>query len=287
MRITLKTKTGDISGSLLVPEVEHQVPVALIIAGSGPTDRDGNPPGVKNDSLKILAEALQQNGIASVRYDKRGISESRGSGLEESALSIDHYIADATEWISLLDKDKRFNQVVVIGHSEGSMVGMVASRRAQADKFISLAGNGRTLDKLLLEQLNGQSAELAELAAPVLRALAQGNTLADVPDSLVSLFRPSVQPFFISVLQYDPVVEFGKLNIPSLVVQGSTDIQIMVKDAKMLSAANSRARLEIIQGMNHILKVAPEDRDQNIATYSESSTPLHPGLIGPIVEFIF
>ena len=81
--LTLKTPTGDIAGSLVVRPGTAQHPVVLIIAGSGPTDRDGNSPApiapgktLRTDSYKLLAQALAAEGIASVRYDKRGIGAS-------------------------------------------------------------------------------------------------------------------------------------------------------------------------------------------------------------------
>src|SRR5579872_4850595 len=72
--ISLETATGTIYGTLTLPAGNAPVPIVLIVAGSGPTDRDGNSPGLpgKNDAYKLLAAALAQRGIASIRYDKRG-----------------------------------------------------------------------------------------------------------------------------------------------------------------------------------------------------------------------
>src|SRR5262249_16837736 len=93
----LSTPTGIIHGTLLMPEGSAKVPVALIIAGSGPTDRDGNSPLLpgKNNSYKMLAEALAAEGIASLRYDKRSIAASRAAGLKEADLRFDNYVDDA------------------------------------------------------------------------------------------------------------------------------------------------------------------------------------------------
>jgi hypothetical protein len=95
--IVLDTPAGKIAGSLLLPAAKGAAPVALIIAGSGPTDRDGNSsmiPG-RNDSLRMLAQALAQAGIASVRYDKRGVGASAQAVQSESALRFETYIDDA------------------------------------------------------------------------------------------------------------------------------------------------------------------------------------------------
>ena len=118
--VNLESKNGTLEGSLLLPESKTGIPVALIIAGSGPTDRDGNNPAMKNNSLKLLANALSVNGIASLRYDKRGIGKSQKAGGKEEDLRFDHYISDAKGWLSLLRTDERFKEVIVIsdGHAE-------------------------------------------------------------------------------------------------------------------------------------------------------------------------
>lgn len=92
--ITLQTETGNIEGSLMAPYSTTKVPVALIIAGSGPTDRNGNNPMMSNNSLKMLAEGLFDNGIASLRFDKRGIAKSKNAGLKESDLRFELYVDD-------------------------------------------------------------------------------------------------------------------------------------------------------------------------------------------------
>ena len=86
---TLSTATGDIKGRLLLPANSTTCPVVLLIAGSGPTDMDGNNPMMKNNSLKFLAEGLAQKGIASLRFDKRGIAGSTAAGKEATTLHIE------------------------------------------------------------------------------------------------------------------------------------------------------------------------------------------------------
>ncbi len=284
--ITLTTKAGNIEGTLLFPEKENNIPVALIIAGSGPTDRDGNNPYMKNNSLKLIAEGLSENGIATLRYDKRGIAKSKDAGLQESDLRFENYIDDAKHWVELLKKDKRFNQVVVIGHSEGSLIGMIASQRANVDKYISIAGVGRPAADILRTQLAGQPPVVLEAALPIIDKLEKGDTIAEVPQMLNTLFRPSVQPYIISWFKYNPQIEIAKLKIPILIIQGTTDIQVTVSEAELLKKANPKAKLEIIEGMNHILKEVEMDRQKNIQTYSQPDLPLKEGLIELIFEFI-
>nr|MCH9793032.1 alpha/beta hydrolase [Planctomycetota bacterium] len=151
--VTLKTETRTLEGTLLTPETKDKIPVALIIAGSGPTDRDGNNPLMQNNSLKMLASELFKNGIATLRYDKRGIGQSKMTNLNESELRFDNYIQDAKEWLDFLKRNQKFNQIIVIGHSEGSLIGMIASHQKDVDKFISIAGSGQPADQIIREQL--------------------------------------------------------------------------------------------------------------------------------------
>lgn len=283
---TLQTETGNIEGTLLVPESKNKVPLVLIIAGSGPTDRDGNNPVMKNNSLKMLAEGLVENGIASVRYDKRGIGESKNAGVSESELRFEHYVQDAQAWVDFLSKDSRFSEIIVLGHSEGSLIGMIAAQNSEVDKFISLAGVGTPAGEIIREQLKPQPPFVLEQSLPILEKLEKGETVAEVPPMLFSLFRPSVQPYLISWFRYDPRQELAKLNKPVLIIQGTTDLQVGVADAEKLANATKRAELRILEGMNHILKEAESDRAKNIATYSMADLPLKTDLVKSVIEFI-
>lgn len=284
--VVLKTNTGDLEGTLMMPEVKLPVPVALVIAGSGPTDRDGNNPVMKNNSLKMLAEGLAQKGIATLRYDKRGIAKSQMAGLKEADLRFDHYINDAKEWIQWLKQNKNFNQVVVIGHSEGSLIGMVAAQDENVDKYISIAGAGKTADQLIRDQLKAQPAFVLEQSAPILDELVKGSTVEKIPQGFEALFRASVQPYLISWFRVNPQVEIARLRKPVLILQGTTDIQVGVEDARLLQKAMPSAQMVLIEGMNHILKNAEADPAKNMQTYSQPELPINNELIETISSFI-
>lgn len=284
--VVLKTETGEIEGTLTMPDAKSPVPVALIIAGSGPTDRNGNNPVMTNNSLKMLAAELALKGIASLRYDKRGIAASQKAGIKEVDLRFEMYIKDTEDWIRLLSLNKNFSDIVVLGHSEGSLIGLVASQNQKVAKFVSIAGAGQAADKIIREQLKAQPSFVLEQSTPILDELVKGNTVENVPQMLFSLFRPSVQPYMISWFRYDPQIEIAKLNKPILIVQGTTDIQVSVEDAKRLQTANSNSKLMLIEGMNHIFKNAEADRMKNFQTYSQPELPLHADLIQGIAQFI-
>jgi pimeloyl-ACP methyl ester carboxylesterase len=282
--IILQTRTGKIYGTLTTPKKFTKIPLALIIAGSGPTDRDCNQANVKCDAYKKLAYGLAENNIASVRYDKRGIAESKAAMENESDIRFDDYVNDAKEWIQMLKQDKRFSKVVVVGHSEGSLIGMIAA--SAADKFISIAGAGQSADKIIKEQLSAQPKEVQDLTYPMIDSLKKGTTVENVNPMFKSLFRLSVQPYLISWFRYDPQIEIQKLGIPILIIQGTNDIQITVEDAKRLSRANPKSHLVLIEKMNHIFRTVEGDRQENMAAYNNPSLPLADELVKDITSFI-
>lgn len=282
--ITIRTGTGELYGTLTIPAKPGRMPVALIIAGSGPTDRDGNNPVMKNNSLKILASELSKNGIASLRYDKRGIAASKAAVTSEKDLRFDDYVSDAREWIQLLNRDNRFSEVIVIGHSEGSLIGMLAG--TSADKFISIAGFGQSADIILKEQLSSQPKMVQDLSFPIIDSLKNGNIVKNVPPVLNSLFRHSVQPYMISWFKYDPQDEIRKLSLPVLILQGTNDIQVGVENARQLSDANPDAELLLITNMNHIFRITEGDRMANLATYSDTNLPVSEELVKTVTGFI-
>lgn len=278
-------------GTLEVPAGRGPHTVALIIAGSGPTDRDGNSPamGGANNSLKMLAEGLAAEGIASLRYDKRGIGSSAVPGMSEADLRFTTYSDDAAAWVEALRKDPRFNRVVIIGHSEGALLGTLAAQKGGVDKLVLVAGGGRPIGDILREQLKGQlqaAPALYQQADSIMRELEAGRAVTNVPAAFQSLFRPAIQPYMISWLPLDPAAEVARADIPTLVVQGTTDIQVNAADADRLGAAGPKVRKVMVEGMNHVLKLVSGTREQQIPSYSDPSLPIAPELLTSIVAFI-
>lgn len=290
--IVLKTKTGDIFGSLKAPNSKTPVPIAIIIAGSGPTDRNGNSQLTQNDAYKMLSDELFYSGIATLCFDKRGIAASKSAMKEESDIRFENYIEDVKGWINLLSNDKRFSNIIIIGHSEGSLIGMIAAKNnPKVTKYISIAGMGVPFDVILKEQLEkqlaGQPQATKDLIFSYLDKLQQGETISNVPPTLNALFRPSVQPYMISVMKYNPQEEIAKLTIPTLIIQGTTDIQVPIEHANLLSVANPKAQKVIIENMNHVLKdCKSSDMAEQTATYSNKSIPLNKEVGKVIINFI-
>ncbi len=284
---SLKTPTGTILGTLTTPaDAGTDTPLVLLIAGSGPTDRNGNGPGFRSDAYQKLAEALSQRGVAMLRYDKRGVAGSKSAAVREEDLTFDTFIQDAVGWVDTLRKTRRFGKITVAGHSEGSLIGMVAARRAHADRYVSIAGAGRNINEVLKTQLATLPDSMRMEAYRGLDSLREGKRVQKPNPLLYSIFRPSVQPFVISWMQYDPAEEIIKLDMPVAIVQGGHDIQVAMSEAERLREARPSAKWIVFDAMNHLLKDAPAERNANLATYNQPDFPLTIGLVEAIADFI-
>jgi pimeloyl-ACP methyl ester carboxylesterase len=285
--IVYKTLSGTISGTLAMPKnVQGKVPVVLIIAGSGPTDRDGNSPmGLNTNTYKMLANALGKNGIASLRYDKRMIGQSASSA-KENDLRFEDYIDDAVGLIGMLNDDGRFTEVIVAGHSEGSLVGMIASKDESVKGFISLSGAGEPGEKILTEQMKDKPEYIKNGFKTIIDSLRRGKIDPNVDPQLYAVARPSIQQYLMSWCRYNPQLEIRKLKIPILIVQGTTDLQVGVDNAQKLKSAARNGTLVIVTGMNHILKDATLDHDVNIASYKDPNLPLDSQMVTAVLGFI-
>ena len=286
--IVLKTLSGAIHGTVTMPKnATGKIPVVLIIAGSGPTDRNGNSPklDLETNAYKDIAEALGKSGIASVRYDKRMVGESETHN-KEADLRFDDYVDDAVGLVEMLSQDDRFSKVIVLGHSEGSLVGMLACYDQPVKAYISVAGAGDSADKILTEQMKSKSQFMQDGFKTLLDSLRKGKTIDNIDPALYFIARPSIQRYLMSWCKYNPPRMLKRLKIPVMIIQGTTDLQVTVSDAEKLKKGKSDATMLIIPGMNHILKDAPADRDQNLATYNKPDLPLKAELMPGIISFI-
>ncbi|WP_077044655.1 alpha/beta hydrolase [Pseudomonas sp. KK4] len=286
--ITLDTGTGELFGSLLLPKSDTPVPVVLIISGSGPTDRDGNnPDGGRNDSLKRLAWVLAKHNIASVRYDKRGVAASLAATPDERDLTVEKYVDDAQAWGRKLKADPRFGKLILLGHSEGALIASLAAPGVDAAAVISMSGSARPIAQVLRQQLSNRLPPPLMLRSnELLDSLQAGKTDDNVPPPLQVIFRPSVQPYLVSLFRQDPAAAFAHLKMPALIIQGSNDIQVGLNDARLLKAAKPDAELAEIEGMNHVLRIVPNDVKRQLASYKDPNLPLAAELGARILGFI-
>lgn len=282
--VKISVENADLYGTLLTPNVNANKAI-LIISGSGATDRDGNTkPNYINNGLKKLAEELTESGYATLRFDKRGVGKSVSESMKAENLRFEQNISDAGAWISFLKKS--FQDITVIGHSQGALVGMLAVQKNQVNRFISLAGLSEDGSTTIKRQLGSQPQFVIDAAFPLLDSLKAGFKVYNVPQYLNNLFGPQIQDFFISFMKYDPREEIKKLNCPVLVIQGTTDLQITVDGATEMSRQAQNPTLKIMDGMNHVLRKTSSEASENIAAYNNLSLPLHSDLIITIKEFL-
>ena len=273
-----------VEGTLLAPRQET-VPLAIIINGSGPIDRNGNEMMTKNNSAKKLAKALAKKGIATFRYDKRTL-KAQQLNIDEKDMRFDDFIDDAKAVIKRFSELPNYSSLYIIGHSQGSLVGMIAAQE-KADGFISIAGAGQTIDSLIVEQIGRQMPGLEESARTAFNELRANGKVKDYNQGLASLFKKSVQPFMFSWMKYDPQQEIKKLEMPVLIINGDNDLQVNTNEAEKLKAAKPDAELIIIENMNHIYRIIDKNDDiANQKSYNEPQRPISNEMVEQISNFI-
>ena len=271
-----------VDGTLLIPESVENPPLVILIAGSGPTDRDGNQSFMKNDMLKKLAEELTKNGIATFRYDKRVVKQLKTRTFDKN-IRFDDFVDDAKSVVTYFKPS--YSSIIIAGHSQGSLVGILAAE-TEVDGFISLAGAGNPIDQIILEQITKTAPFFTEDTKRVLEILKNGNTTTDFPPALASMFNLDIQPFMSNWMQYNPQKLIENLEIPVLLINGTKDLQVSTKEAQLLKEHKTDAELVIIENMNHLLFEINGDDLVNTKSYNELQHQIVPEVITSIVRFI-
>ncbi len=273
----------EVQGTLLSPKGENQPPLAILIAGSGPTDRDGNQAQLKNNSLKYLAEGLAQKGIATFRYDKRVIAQINNATVQEEKMTFEDEVNDALLVVNHF-KDK-YKKIILIGHYEGSLIGLLVAQKVVVSKFVSISGAGNSSATLIEEQIGKNAPQLKEESQKIISQLRKGELVENISPYLAPVFRKSVQPYLISWFKYEPAKEIAKLQIPILIVQGTNDLQVEDKEVQLLKEAQPKAQLLLIEGMNHVLKKV-KTLEENQQSYLNPDLPIPGELVEGIASFI-
>lgn len=283
---------GPLRGTLTGPATAD-APTVLMIPGSGASDRDGNQlPGIRAATLRLLAEALAARGISSVRIDKRGLHGSREAVADPEDVTLADYAQDIRNWIATIRERTGASCIWLLGHSEGGLVALktAATEPAGICGLVLAATPGRPLGEVLREQFEASLPE-GPLRAPtlerletILGALEAGRTadVSKVNPQLAAIFRPSVQPYLIDLLAHDPATLIAGIDLPVLILQGSTDLQVSETDSDRLAAAQPAARHIRLDGVNHMFKQAPAERGANLAAYANPHLPLADGMADAI-----
>ncbi|NRB64990.1 MAG: alpha/beta hydrolase [Saprospiraceae bacterium] len=289
--VILHTPTGNLHGILVVPQKikTHASTLVIIHPGSGPTDNNGNSAMTKTNCLRMLSDSLKKAGIASLRMDKRGVAGSQAALIAEEELRFMHYVEDLKSWVNTLAQKKQFSRIYLAGHSERALVSLLpAEQNDQENGLISIAGPGQPAHTLLREQFQTQPPMIHNMINPIMDSLVAGHLVKDVNPMLYSLFRPSVQPYLISWFAHNPAEIIARIHQPTRIIQGTTDIQVNVKEASLLAeAAGNKGKKIIINEMNHVLKkIDTRDQAKQLQSYNNPELPIHPQLARSIIQFI-
>ena len=278
------TISKHINGTLLTSIDANKPDLAILIAGYGPTDRDGNQNFLKTNNIKKLAIGLTKNGIATFRYDKRIVKQIRQNNVDKN-LSFDDFVADAIDVLDYFKNLNQYNKIYIVGHDQGSLIGMLAAKD-KADGFISIAGAGQTIDSVIIEQIEKTAPQFTADTKRIFNILKSGKTTTDYPVALSSIFNIETQRFFMSWMKHNPVDIISTLNIPTLIINGTKDLQVSEAEALLLKEAAKDASIQIIKNMNHVMVTITGDDLENSKSYNESQRPLADGLLEKIISFI-
>jgi len=275
-------RVGSIDAVMTIPDGVVRPPVALLIAGSGSIDHDGNGPQLKPATLKKLAEQLASRGIASLRYDKRGANGWKPAFGRPEDFRFKDYVDDTAALVEFLRS--KFARIVLVGHSEGGLVAILTARRVPVDRLVLLATAARRQGDLLKAQLEKKlPPDKYDAVAKAIDSIMAGQTVDTPPEGLP--IPPSMQPSIASAFAEDPIDPLKQIIIPTLIVGGGRDRQIIRLDLVALSAAAPAAKTLWLPDMNHVL-VDVADDDDDLKTYNDPGRPLDANMLDSIAAFI-
>ncbi len=279
--VLLKNDSIQLPGTLTYPK--EGVPLLIWVHGSGEIDRNGNQllRGITSNYIKQFRDRINKNGFAFYSFDKRTSNSKNVKFL--AGTNFNDLVDDLDIAINYFKDSGRFSEIVLIGHSQGSLTAILAAKNV--DKYISVAGASRSFDRVIVEQLRQNPNIHTDTLKAHFKELRETGSIKYVNPVLLSLFSPINLPFLKSYMQYDPVEEIKKLKIPILILNGTKDLQIKEKDAVSLHEANPNSQLMIIENMNHVLKIIEKDKD-NLPSYYSADFPLSEELVEAITSFI-
>lgn len=277
-------RVGPIDAVLTMPPNVERPPVALLIAGSGSTDHDGNGPKVKPATLKKLSEDLVARNIATLRYDKRGAGGWKPVFGRPEDFRFKDYVDDAASLVNYLRSSGRFSHVVVVGHSEGGLVAILTAQRLPIDRLVLLVTAARRQGDLVKDEL--QKKLPPDVYAPIASAIdaIMAGQIVDPPPHGLEI-PPAMQPSIASAFTEDPIEPLKKINAPTLIVGGGRDLQIARVDFLALSTASPLAKTLWLPDMNHVLVDVSDDAD-DYAAYNQPDRALDPAMIDAVANFI-
>jgi pimeloyl-ACP methyl ester carboxylesterase len=284
---------GTLAGTLTMPRGSGPFPAAVLIAGSGPHDRDEALMGHK--PFLVLADSLTRHGIAVLRFDKRGIGKSGG---DFATATTDDFANDAeaaftfAKGVAGIDP----HRVGLIGHSEGAVIApIVAARRSDVAYVVMMAGSGVTGDRILIEQMqliaaaDGASADEVKRGAatetevvnliksndPKMAEKLRAKLKGTMPDAAIEpAIGQMTSPWMRAFVALDPTVALRKVKCPLLAIAGSKDLQVPPEEnIAAIRAADPHAETRIFPGLNHLFQHATSGSPSEYARIEETMAP--------------
>lgn len=271
-KVVMKSGKYELPAVLCIPNNVKNPPVAILLAGSGPNDKDESVG--PNKPLKDIALGLASNGIASIRYDKRTLTYGKDMAAQTDFGIKEEVIDDALSAVEMIRKNPltKDSKIYIIGHSLGAMCAPLVASKAKINGIVMMAGNARPLEDLIVEQYqylsggedNTEVKKMAEKAALIKNAKA---LKAAKPEEL-PLNLPS--PYWQSLASYKQVEVAKKLKQPILLLQGERDYQVTMTDFELWKKAladHTKNTFISYPSLNHLFlkgegKSLPAEYDQ-------------------------
>jgi pimeloyl-ACP methyl ester carboxylesterase len=294
--VTFQSAGLTLAGTLLLPGAEARYPVVLLIPGSGPLDRDENYKKLPINALREIAVHLAGQGIASFRYDKRGVGASQGDYFETGFYDLVSDAAAALAWLRAQDQVQP-EKVFLLGHSEGSGIAMrLAGTGADVAGIVLLGGWARKSEEMLLWQ--------ADQVVPGMRGFnkwligvlhidirkAQLKQFEKIKRSKKNVYRQLTvkvnAKWLREFLGYDPAEELRKIRVPVLAITGSKDIQVNPADLdRMAQLVQGEFESHQLPDLTHMLRT--DSGQPTINTYAEQvRRPVDPRLLELVSEWL-
>jgi len=279
----LEVFCGDVSlpGILTRPHGGNSyIPLVVLVAGSGPTDRDGNNYNVpgKTDVLKLLAEGLAARGIASFRYDKRGSGQAYRYESHDQQVSFARHASDLVAILEKLQKEVGISRLVVAAMNEGAWIAALAINKASrqglsVDGFAVLDASGKKPLDILRENLSELDKALQCEAESIVQAILEGKSYQEPSETLRDFFSPQKREWLYSWLSMDPAREIAAIKSPLVLVRGELDEQVPENEFKLLMALRPSAVARVIPGMNYMLKKVAS-AEENYDSFTNPKYPI-------------
>jgi hypothetical protein len=258
--LNIKSDNIVLKGTILIPENNNLKKLVIFVHGSGPQDRDETI--FENKPFKDIAESLYQKGIASYRFDKKTLTNPESFNYKSTI--DDEVTNDIVNIISYFKENEEFKdyEIILLGHSLGAnLMPRIAGKSAQISKLILLAGNARSLEKLIAEQYEYlyKKNPSPELMGEIKKVTAQ---IAVLTSKSFNVNTPKEQLplnlsgyYWKSLLDYDPLKEVKNIKIPMLILQGERDYQVTMEDFELWKSTlknNKKTSFISYPKLNHL-----------------------------------